>query len=265
MKNILVLIFSFYSTFTFAQVAVNTLNPMSGALHIDSSGNNGTGTPTSAQAVDDLFISNSGYVGIGHTNPQTQFHIKTSAGLNGSIKIEDGSQFVTRVLKSDANGKSVWAYAGEVLTAYGILGTGVNIQLSTTTTSPTFNDTQGYIDLSPGMWLVTCSMLLNMQTSQAKTMLQRWWIRSSFSDTIGGSFSADIVGSSYASGVAYTIGYGQLNGFIVLRNQTSATKRYYYVLAYSTAISAPADIVLTDFAKGGVETNTIIAYKMKDN
>ncbi|SHF77361.1 hypothetical protein [Dysgonomonas macrotermitis] len=266
MKNIFVLLFLLLGGIIYGQVSINTLNPLSGVLHIDSSGDNGTGTPTSVQTSDDIFISNSGYVGVGHAVPQAQFHLKTSDQYNGSIKIEDGSQFNARVLRSDANGKSVWAYAGEVQTVYAQLGSGINVLLSTINVAvDIFTDTQGYIYLNPGMWLVTCSMSLNFQTSETTSLLYRCWIRSSFSDIAGGSYSADIVGPKYASGVAYSIGYGQLNGFIVIHNQTSAIKRYYYVLAYSSKVNSPTDSILMNFAKGGVEGNTIIAYKMKDN
>lgn len=265
MKNIIVLLFLLSGGITYGQVSINTLNPLSGALHIDSSGDNGTGTPTSTQTADDVFISNSGYVGIGHTVPQVQFHIKTNDQYNGSIKIEDGSQFNARILKSDVLGKALWGYAGEIQTTYGQIGAGVDVSLSTISVVNTFAGTNAYIDLSPGMWLVACSMLLHLETSQAKTMLQRSWIRSSFSDTQGGGYSSDIVRSNKISGLAYTLGNGQLNGFVIINNQTSATKRYYYILAYADIVTAPTDRILTDFAKGGVVGNEIIAYKMKDN
>lgn len=265
MKNIFVLLFLLSGGIIYGQVSINTLNPLSGALHIDSSGDNGTGTPTSTQTVDDVFISNSGYVGIGHTAPQAQFHVKTNDRYNGSIKIEDGTQFNARILKSDASGKAFWDYAGEIQVVYGVLGSGVNLQLSTATPYPAFHATEGYVDLSPGTWLITCSMLLHMETSQAKELSQRWWIRSSFSDTEQGGYSSDILMSTKASGLAYTIGNGQLNGFIIIKNGTTSTKRYYYVTDFCTRITAPTDCILTDFAKGGVVGNEIIAYKMKDN
>ncbi|MFP3541550.1 hypothetical protein, partial [Pseudomonas sp. SIMBA_044] len=47
-------------------------------------------------------IDESGNVGIGTTTPTNRLHV------NGSLKIENGSQAAGRILTSDANGVATW-------------------------------------------------------------------------------------------------------------------------------------------------------------
>lgn len=87
---------------TWAQVTINTTNsPVNTALHIDTKGNTGTGGTTNTS--DDVFISNTGNVGIGTTTPSAKLDIK------GQIKITDGTSLPDLVFTSvNTTGLGMW-------------------------------------------------------------------------------------------------------------------------------------------------------------
>ena len=115
-KLILLLVVILFSIDGKSQIGVNTENPKS-LLHIDGASspattNPATGSVTSAQAVDDVVIDNSGNIGIGKLSPTTKVDIETSTA-GGAIRIVDGTQARNRVLVSNASGIGSWgAVAG---------------------------------------------------------------------------------------------------------------------------------------------------------
>jgi hypothetical protein len=89
----------FVSVQTYAQVGINTKNPL-GVFHIDPKGNtNGT-----IGIDDDIIVDNNGNLGIGTTTP------KAKVDIMGGIIVKDGTQAKDKVLTSDANGKASWQY-----------------------------------------------------------------------------------------------------------------------------------------------------------
>ena len=254
------------------QVGIKTVNPQNGGavgvLHIDGAGNNNsTGTPTLAQTRDDLLINSLGRMSIGHISPTHMLHINTGGTLASpvsAIKIEDGSQGVTKLLTSDADGNSRWNYVGEILA--------VNGSLSSTGISPVINEnpesfryTGSYIDLPPGRWMVMVSMILFISGGTPSDITQRGWIRSTFCDSTSATdSSADLVPLKlrWISGLAYSTSPNLMNGFLIIYNSSASTKRYYYSLGASTG---PANTRLDKFGGSSYRQNYILALKMKNN
>ncbi len=85
-----------------AQITINTKNsPANTSFHIDAKGDTGTGGTTNAS--DDVFISNTGNVGIGTTTPAAKLDIK------GRIKITDGTSLPDLVFTSvNTTGLGMW-------------------------------------------------------------------------------------------------------------------------------------------------------------
>ncbi|WDT66937.1 hypothetical protein [Cloacibacterium sp. TD35] len=146
------------------------------------------------------------------------------APTTGGLKYTDGNQNAGKVLTSDANGVATWRYSAVNL----ISGT-----ISTATSAVPLNQnyvyTGSYIDLPPGKWNVTVTMIINYGVDlQSGAGL---WIRSTFCDsssTFG--YSTDIIGPSYriSGGLIGPAQYALLQGSITFNNTTNATKRYYY-------------------------------------
>lgn len=67
-----------------AQIGINTGNPL-GKFHVDGGKDNpNTGTPNSAQASNDVVVTNDGFVGVGVLNPVVKLDLR-SGGLQNAI------------------------------------------------------------------------------------------------------------------------------------------------------------------------------------
>lgn len=109
MKKHLVILMSLFSSVTlFSQVGINTENPQQ-LFHTDGKSsaattNPTTGTPSVAQQIDDVVITNQGRVGIGTIAPSEKLEV------NGKTKINDlpvngsGGFTATRTLVANNNG-----------------------------------------------------------------------------------------------------------------------------------------------------------------
>jgi len=77
-----VIILYLFSSMAVAQTGINTRNPQ-GALHIDGAKDNAV-SPTSAQAGNDVIVTNTGFVGVGTLNPVVKLDLRSS-GLQNAI------------------------------------------------------------------------------------------------------------------------------------------------------------------------------------
>lgn len=109
MKKHLVILMSLFSSVSlFSQVGINTENPQqlfhTDGKSSDATTNPTTGTPTVAQQIDDVVITNQGRVGIGTIAPSEKLEV------NGKTKINDlpvngsGGFTATRTLVANNNG-----------------------------------------------------------------------------------------------------------------------------------------------------------------
>lgn len=259
-----------------AQVGINTFNPQNGGtlgvLHIDGQGNNNAaGVPTSTQISDDVLINSFGKMAIGHVSPTHMLHINsggTPVSPVSGIKIEDGSQGVTKLLISDANGFGKWAYIGEVTVVKGVLSaTGISPLINTLGTSGVYFYTGSYIELPPGRWMVMVSMILSV-SGGTSNIAERVWVRSTFCDTPSAlDSSADLVPLllRWVSALAYSTSPNLMNGFLIINNSTATPKRYYYSLGYVSNNVTPAAARLLSFGSSVHRQSYILALKMKNN
>lgn len=259
-----------------AQIGINTLNPQNGGttgvLHIDGQGNNNTqGVPTSVQISDDVLINSLGKMSIGHISPTHMLHLNsggTPASPVSAIKIEDGSQGVTKLLISDVNGFGRWAFAGEMAIVRGFLNaTGISPLINTLGTSEVYFYTGSYIELPPGRWMVMVSMILSVSGGNSN-IAERVWVRSTFCDTPAAlASSADFIplNGRWVSGLAYSTSPNLMNGFLIINNSTTAPKRYYYSLGYTGNNATPAAARLVSFGSSVHRQSYILALKMKNN
>lgn len=81
MKKIILFLAATCSSVAFAQVGINTENPIH-LLHTDGQNDNPTtGTPNSAQQVNDVVITEYGEIGIGTITPEEKLHLKEGNAL----------------------------------------------------------------------------------------------------------------------------------------------------------------------------------------
>ncbi len=192
-------------------------------------------------------------VGINTTNPTETLHV------NGSFRLEDGSEGTNRVLKSDANGVSSWSDYG-IPVVLGTLGNGINIAYNIF-----FNEYTGsFIVLPPGKWAVNVVMVL--KTGLISPDDSQFWLQSSFSDdnVFNPQPSPDIEGAFLISGsLDGASRFGLLTGTIVLNNTSGTDKTYYYIVR-SPNINNTTQ-TLTDFGANDAITgeNKIIAYRIE--
>ncbi|KMQ66730.1 hypothetical protein ACM46_04270 [Chryseobacterium angstadtii] len=87
-KKIILILSIILSGSVYSQVGINTPNPQ-GVLHVDAAKDNpSTGTPTTAQQLNDFVVTSSGNVGIGTNTPSEkidiQGNIRVRSALDGS-------------------------------------------------------------------------------------------------------------------------------------------------------------------------------------
>lgn len=101
-KKILLLMGVFCTSVIYAQVGINTENPL-GVFHIDPQKNT---TSTTVGVNDDILITNTGNVGIGTATPPNKLSV-ISTGADTGLYLPNGASS-GKVLTSDVNGNGVW-------------------------------------------------------------------------------------------------------------------------------------------------------------
>lgn len=100
------------------QVGINTPSP-AGLFHV-----NGGTSATDTNPSNDVVVTRTGNVAIGHNSPSVKLDIKTagtSANPVFGFKLADGSQDTNKVLYSDANGVGTWKEVS-IFTGNNIIG-----------------------------------------------------------------------------------------------------------------------------------------------
>ncbi|SHG47113.1 hypothetical protein [Dysgonomonas macrotermitis] len=100
MKDLyLTMLVVFFALTANAQIGINTDSPLSGSIvHIDPLRN----TLGSTNQSDDIVVSPDGYLGVGTINPVSNLSV------NGTFRINDGTQKEDYILVSDSDGIGSW-------------------------------------------------------------------------------------------------------------------------------------------------------------
>jgi len=198
-------------------------------------------------------IAGNGNVGIGTVAPSNTLHV------NGTTRLVDGTQGLGKVLTSNATGVATWQEVG-IDNVVGILSAGgINIPYNA---FGTYTYTGSRIILPPGRYAVNVTMLLSKATLTYSPNNSFFWVRSTFSNTIGSPTpSADIVGSTLASGNFPGSGvYALLTGTIIINNTTAGNRTYYYCAG--DVVTNNTTETLTGFGGSTWLENNIIAYRL---
>ncbi|RXM51802.1 hypothetical protein BOQ64_12915 [Chryseobacterium sp. CH25] len=245
--------FIFMGTFIFAQVGINTANPL-GTFHVDGGKNNpASSIPSLAQLSDDFIVTKTGNVGLGMVLPSVKLDILTtgtsSAPIAG-IKINDGLQGKNKVLTSDENGVGIWKKQSLELVV-GTMGNGYNLPLAY---DYNYHHTGSNIELPPGKWLVTVNLLSVNNPNSILDGDDYIWFRSTFSDSQ--TFidkSLDIEGTAdKISGMLQgpvpsgALKYNIANGQIIINNKSGANKTYWLIVGNSEVIGTPPSSAYLD-------------------
>lgn len=221
----------FVNVYLKAQIGINTESPR-GIFHVDSKSDTpALGIPTVGLEIDDVLIDGDGNMGVGTISPQVKMHIVTggtSTNPKTGLRLDDGNQLNLRVLLSDANGVGRWADAPAVPSA---IATKVGVNIPSTATI--YYNTNSYIDLPPGRWLVTSTTLLYASGTASITIEDKQWIHAFFTESTAASgvgISPDVEGTQRMAGLITKSTYSILNGNCVINNATSATKKYYFAV-----------------------------------
>lgn len=169
-----------FGSIAHGQVGVGTTAPQ-GVLHIDAAKNTTIGSP-STNFSDDVVVDNNGNVGIGTIAPVTKLDINSTTP--GAIKIVDGTQGAGKVLVSDASGVGTW----QTLPVFKYVQNGTYSPSATITsdnTSASFKYSNGSITLSKGNWLVSAALTIQLNSVNAITNANTYWLQLYLSDTIG--------------------------------------------------------------------------------
>lgn len=122
-QNFFIIYFLIISISLFAQVGINTKNPL-GVWHVDPRSD--TTSPTSGIA-DDIVITADGNMGIGTSSPPNKLSIVTT-GANTGLYLPNGASS-GKVLTSDPQGNAVWV-SSAVQYQTVVYGSGGKIQLT---------------------------------------------------------------------------------------------------------------------------------------
>lgn len=151
-----------------------------------------------------------------------------------AIQIIDGSQSLNNVLTSDNSGNATWKPV-TISRLEGVLGVGIDIPF----TASNFLRTGSYINLPPGKWEVSITMLMPV-TAGTLTNADWLWLKSTFSELnqptiIQSQATADFVGTVYLSSGLFSgpkagaaPKYNMMYGTLVINNKSTTAKAYYY-------------------------------------
>jgi len=196
-------------------------------------------------------VTNTGNVGIGVTDPSVNLDV------GAQVRIRGGNPASGRVLTSGADGTATWQPVA-INNVTGVNGTGVDIVYS----ESGWRNTGSYITLPPGLWAVNVTML--MAASVAPTPVSSYfWLRSTFSNSnVTLAVSPDIVGSYYVSGnMSGYSRYSLVTGTILIRNNTAASRTYYYVAGF---VYVEGTTIFIDNFGGSWDEDNIIAYRLSN-
>ncbi|QES93754.1 hypothetical protein F0358_14005 [Empedobacter brevis] len=208
-KHLIILMSLFSSASLFSQVGINTENPQQ-LFHTDGKSsaattNPTTGTPSVAQQVDDVVITNQGRVGIGTINPSIKLDIVSST--NGAIKIVDGTEGQSKVLMSNEYGVGTWQTPASIkAVALGNFSQVDNNVSSNGGSSPLYSKIS--LNLSRGRWVVNAGLTLLSYLSTANRFWQHFYLSSSTTSVQQNGFThlGPAGNSTSYAGVMYVTG-----------------------------------------------------------
>ncbi|WP_146212666.1 hypothetical protein [Dysgonomonas alginatilytica] len=159
-KNILLTIAFLTGTVLWAQIGINTETPQK-LFHVDAVRNTSGVTNVS----DDAVVDAAGNMGLGVLSPTAKLHI-AGDGTTPALRIVDGTQKDTRILRSDASGNATWvdqpASGGFI---YNVLGN-INYRNGTTSLVKAMQITEaGNYLVVVRWWGTTTSAGTNNETS----------------------------------------------------------------------------------------------------
>lgn len=262
-------IFLLSNKIVMAQIGVNIESPR-GVFHVDSKINTPeSGTPAPGFVLDDVLVDKEGNLGIGTISPKSKMHIITGGSAvspKKGLKIDDGSQANLHVLLSDANGAGKWAAAPAVPAAIATK-VGVNIP---STAAAIFYNTNSYISLPPGRWLVSVMTLMQPVniTPATITTNDKLWVHALFTESTaatGVTVSPDVEGSKQLASLITKRTFGILSGSCVIHNKTASTKDYYYAVGAFGQLGTNEGSVTYQRVAGTLnDENSIIALLLQD-
>lgn len=181
MKKYIIYNALFISSLCFSQVGVGTTSPQ-GAFHVDAAKNTVVGgTPTNFN--DDFVVTSDGNIGVGTLSPSTKLDIRSATA--GAIKIVDGTQGVGKVLVSDASGTGTW----QTLPVFKYVVNGSFSPAATIVSDNTaaqYKFTNGSIVLNKGRWMVNVGLSISLNSVDANTNVNPYWLQFYLSDTSSG-------------------------------------------------------------------------------
>lgn len=260
MKLIYIVLLLVCSTCIYSQIGINTETP-SGIFHIDGKGNTQL-LPTAIDFIDDVTITSDGDVGMGTLAPIAKLDIETG-GITGSpilgFKLRDGSQNQGWMLTSDTNGYATWDNPSPSGATHGVMPTGGGASINLAAVTNVYVNTNAYIDIKPGRWLVSSIFLL---PSIGGAVPLTYRLRISFADATtlpSLTISPDIQSYTPITGVGWYDSLATVEGSSIIYNRTASTKRY-YVIAGNTQQSIAS--VISNFTGWGEDA--IVAFQLQD-
>lgn len=245
-----------------AQISILSENAQ-GIFMIDGAGDDpSSGVLSTTQSANNVFVDTDGHMGIGMFPNATD---NSRLQINGSIMLRDGTQAEDRLLMSDANGKASWQSIGLSYVNGYLHPTGLATGLYPNSSSTEYW-TGSYIDLPPGTYAVSLMTMMTTASGAAWNGTQSFWARMSLSDSsTGGTYSADIQGSSilYSGNLHVNAIYGFVKGMLIVKNQSTATKRYYLITWYGYGHST-IPTTLKYYGSGYYPENKFYALRISD-
>lgn len=226
------------------------------------------GVPNTGNAL--MTLNKNGRVGIGTTNPQTNFHI---VGTRRFENATSGSVAVGSVLTAtDTNGTAEWKIpASQTAVGGAVAGSGISIPFAN---DGNYRYTGQYITLPPGKWAVTITQLA--QTVGNLDNDDWMFVRSSFGEgnvAVGAALTrtSDLKGPSLMSfrvqgpaSAGHPQQFDVFQGTIIIENTDTKEKTYRYIAGATVTGGNPNNAtVISRFGDATWSETSIFATAIK--
>ncbi|MDR2627732.1 MAG: hypothetical protein LBC40_06835 [Dysgonamonadaceae bacterium] len=187
--------------------------------------------------------------------------VETPVLLSGPLAYKYGQPGNGKVLTSDASGTASWQNNVSIphITPTAVFSSSGS-SLPFASYANTWVNTDTYISLPPGRWMIMVTMLVRVGNV---TNSDRYWLESTFvKEGEQAPNPTDYIGSNQSISGSLNGGYNIISGYVVLENKSSDSVKFYYCVGQGKRLGGSTNAVLDQIGSDAWAENSIVAFSL---